>query len=407
MVRLVRLNPGFLRIAKLAVSFLVFSHWCACAWFYVALAEDLAPHTWVGRYEWEGETVATHYIISLYWTWSTLTTLGYGDITAGTNAERICTMFCMLLGVSFYSFITASMSSFLERMDAASQRRRDQQEELEQYLNARKLSKALKARIRDYFYSRWEQQRASWSEDVLLDRMSADLQCEVVHEIHRHVIPKFPLLRDQDPHFAAQIVRRFAPVRHATGRVMAREGARCDHLAFIHRGHVEAFGAGSGARFLSVRCCAGNRCRYWRTLTLPLFSPAAPQLPQGSFFGEIALLLTDKFVASYRAMGDCQLFLVSRCVRPRWGRRPQGWRLSPQGRAAGTLRRTCCASSPPRRRSCGRRRWPGCGRSRWCRTAWSGGTWGRRGGWFGGGRPPLWPARAMRRGTAAAWRAAA
>lgn len=315
LMRLVRLNPGFLRIAKLAVSFLVFSHWCACAWFYVALAEHLAPHTWVGRYEWADETVATHYVISLYWTWSTLTTLGYGDITAGTNAERVCTMLCMLLGVSFYSFITASMSSFLERMDATSQRRRDQQDELEQYLNARKLSKALKARIRDYFYTLWEQQRSSWSEDALVGRMSPALQCEVMRELYRDVIPKFPLLRGQDPFFAAQLARRFNPVQHAAGRVLAREGARCSDLAFIHRGHVEACAAGSGARFLSVRG-PWRRLRYLPSLTPARGGPRLMrQLPQGSFFGEIALLLTDKFIASYRALAECRLYLVPRCAR--------------------------------------------------------------------------------------------
>lgn len=249
----VNLNPGFLRIAKFILSFMVFSHWCACAWFFVALVEDLAPYTWVGRYDLVDEDTWTHYLSSLYWTWSTLTTLGYGDITAGTNSERICTMVCMLFGVSFYSYITASMSSFLDRLDASSQRRREQYEELEQYLKARKLSRPLQARIRDYFFTLWQQQHTAFNEQAILSRMSAVLQSEVVQEVYKDIIPKFPLLRHKDPYFVTKIVRRFFPVQYRAGKVVAREGTTAQDMSFIFRGRVEMYGASTGTRFLQVR----------------------------------------------------------------------------------------------------------------------------------------------------------
>ena len=43
----------------------------------------------------------------------TLTTVGYGDITPQTYNEKVMTMFLVLIGIIFFSTITASISSFL------------------------------------------------------------------------------------------------------------------------------------------------------------------------------------------------------------------------------------------------------------------------------------------------------
>lgn len=43
----------------------------------------------------------------------TLTTVGYGDITPQTYNERVMTIFLVLIGIIFFSTVTASVSSFL------------------------------------------------------------------------------------------------------------------------------------------------------------------------------------------------------------------------------------------------------------------------------------------------------
>ena len=38
-----------------------------------------------------------------YWTLSTLTTVGYGDLNAGTTVERLFAVVAMAVGVSYYT----------------------------------------------------------------------------------------------------------------------------------------------------------------------------------------------------------------------------------------------------------------------------------------------------------------
>ena len=43
-------------------------------------------------------TPPQQYVVSLYWSFTTMTTLGYGDITPQNSSERIFAMACMLFG---------------------------------------------------------------------------------------------------------------------------------------------------------------------------------------------------------------------------------------------------------------------------------------------------------------------
>jgi hypothetical protein len=57
------------------------------------------------------------YTAALYWAFSTLTTVGYGDISARTVGEQLFSMLMMLLGVSWYAYVVGSMSTIMSSFD--------------------------------------------------------------------------------------------------------------------------------------------------------------------------------------------------------------------------------------------------------------------------------------------------
>ena len=64
------------------------------------------------------EELGDLYLIWLYFAITSLTTVGYGDISAYTSAEMIIAMIWMIFGVAVYSFIVGTLSSLLTSMDA-------------------------------------------------------------------------------------------------------------------------------------------------------------------------------------------------------------------------------------------------------------------------------------------------
>lgn len=60
------------------------------------------------------------YTAAFYYTITTMTTVGYGDISAVNTDERILAVVSMLVGVVTFSFATGSLSSILSILDSTS-----------------------------------------------------------------------------------------------------------------------------------------------------------------------------------------------------------------------------------------------------------------------------------------------
>ena len=57
------------------------------------------------------------YAIALYWTVTTITTVGYGDISGTNNVERIFCSVIMIVGVIAFSFANGSLASIIQNYD--------------------------------------------------------------------------------------------------------------------------------------------------------------------------------------------------------------------------------------------------------------------------------------------------
>ena len=79
---------GVTRIGSAIFMVLLLSHFTACMWYFTAKIEDFHYDTWVWRYGMENEPNNRLYLMGLYFAITTLTTVGYGDVAAGTNGER-------------------------------------------------------------------------------------------------------------------------------------------------------------------------------------------------------------------------------------------------------------------------------------------------------------------------------
>ena len=57
-------------------------------------------------------------MLSLYWAFTTMSTVGYGDITGGTLFEMTISIVLMIFGVCFFSFTIGSLASIFNRIDS-------------------------------------------------------------------------------------------------------------------------------------------------------------------------------------------------------------------------------------------------------------------------------------------------
>ena len=96
---------------------LLLSHLVSCFWYLLAKLDDLGPETWVYRLEMLDYSNSALYLTSLYWTFQTLLTVGYGDIQSESNMELFFSSLWMFVGSFFYTFAIGNLSTVLSSMD--------------------------------------------------------------------------------------------------------------------------------------------------------------------------------------------------------------------------------------------------------------------------------------------------
>ena len=107
-----RLNLSFL------FSFLLVSHVIACFWIIAGNLSDWQS-SWIAQHyeidNFEEVNRSDLYLTSFYFTITTITTVGYGDFSAGTFTEKIINILIMLIGVIGFSYASGSFTSYITR----------------------------------------------------------------------------------------------------------------------------------------------------------------------------------------------------------------------------------------------------------------------------------------------------
>ncbi len=105
-----------IRISLIVVWSLIAIHWIACGWMMV--------------HPIEGPDLFTIYNKATYWAVTTLTTIGYGDITPNSNLSRAYTMIIMLLGVGVYGIVIGNVTRMIYMNDKHRERAREKLNDL-------------------------------------------------------------------------------------------------------------------------------------------------------------------------------------------------------------------------------------------------------------------------------------
>ena len=59
------------------------------------------------------------YVCAFYFTITTITTVGFGDISSYTTVEKLLCIVIMIIGVMSFSFATGSLSSLIQNLDSS------------------------------------------------------------------------------------------------------------------------------------------------------------------------------------------------------------------------------------------------------------------------------------------------
>ena len=166
----------FGKVISISMSSFLIAHLLAC---FMAMSGDGWMRTYDPRaydddpasaWSWQRQ-----YLAAIYWAFTTMTTVGYGDITPAGDMDRVYAIFAMLIGVSFYSYIIASVSSMVSSVDTKNAVYFEKMEELSSWMDHYGLEPALKRRVRRFF-KQFYADHSAIDDQYILERLSPVLK---------------------------------------------------------------------------------------------------------------------------------------------------------------------------------------------------------------------------------------
>ena len=136
------------------------THLLACIWYFAGLTDQVLPdgrvvEGWVTDLERargpKDHNFASHYLTSVYWSVATIATVGYGDILAATDFERLVATIGMLMGCFFFGILIGKLSSVITTITLSSQEYNQQVQRVREFLRVKNVPTALRRKIVAYY----------------------------------------------------------------------------------------------------------------------------------------------------------------------------------------------------------------------------------------------------------------
>ena len=112
-----RIGNGYERLTFFSLVFIILIHCVACIMVVTGQMMDEDIETWIEPYKNLDDNGL--YVTAVYFATSTITTVGYGDISGQNVMERLVNILVMLFGVMAFSFMTGALSSILQNVDSS------------------------------------------------------------------------------------------------------------------------------------------------------------------------------------------------------------------------------------------------------------------------------------------------
>lgn len=184
-----------LSVLRVLTVLFVVTHWCACTWYSVGTFWEDEQSTWISKYVPANAGLLTRYMYSFYFTLTTMTTVGYGDITPSTVPEIGLVLVLLLVASVVFAALLSSLADLMGRAFADQRLLGERRRLLAEYLDWRRIPRDLRENIRRHLLVVWEAhtERRSFEKEVMA-QLPPTLQQDLSYQIYGPLLSNVPFL---------------------------------------------------------------------------------------------------------------------------------------------------------------------------------------------------------------------
>ncbi|KAG9277224.1 cyclic nucleotide-gated channel cone photoreceptor subunit alpha isoform X3 [Astyanax mexicanus] len=284
--------PNIFRISNLVLYILIIIHWNACIFFAISKTIGFGTDTWVypNISHPEYGRLARKYIYCLYWSTLTLTTIGETPPPV-KDVEYLFVVADFLIGVLIFATIVGNVGAMISNMNASRAEFQAKIDSIKQYMQFRKVSKDLEARVIKWFDYLWTEKKTCDEKEVLKN-LPDKLKAEIAINVHLDTLKKVRIFQDCEAGLLIELVLKLQPQVFSPGDYICKKGDIGREMYIIKEGKLAVVADDGVTQFVV--------------------------LSDGAYFGEISILgikgskAGNRRTANIRSVGYSDLFALSK-----------------------------------------------------------------------------------------------
>uniref|UniRef100_A0A670JPR1 Voltage-gated delayed rectifier potassium channel KCNH4 n=1 Tax=Podarcis muralis TaxID=64176 RepID=A0A670JPR1_PODMU len=239
-------------LTLLMSMFALLAHWMACIWYVIGRQESNDPVTWDIGWLHElgkrieapyinssvgGPSIRSAYIASLYFTLSSLTSVGFGNVCANTDAEKIFSICTMLIGALMHAVVFGNVTAIIQRMYSRRSLYHTRMKDLKDFIRVHRLPQQLKQRMLEYFQTTWSVNNGIDANELLRD-FPDELRADIAMHLNKDIL-QLPLFESASRGCLRALSLHIKTSFCAPGEYLLRQGDALQANYFVCSGSLE------------------------------------------------------------------------------------------------------------------------------------------------------------------------
>ncbi|CAB1454094.1 unnamed protein product [Pleuronectes platessa] len=243
--------------------FALLAHWMACIWYMIGRREIETSESWdIGESSkcklrgkgWlhelgkrletpyvnstvGGPTVRSSYIAALYFTLSSLTSVGFGNVCANTDAEKIFSICTMLIGALMHALVFGNVTAIIQRMYSRRSLYHTRMKDLKDFIRVHRLPQQIKQRMLEYFQTTWSVNNGIDANELLHD-FPDELRADIAMHLNKDIL-QLPVFKGASRGCLRSLSLHIKTCFCVPGEYLIRQGDALHASYFVCSGSLE------------------------------------------------------------------------------------------------------------------------------------------------------------------------
>ncbi|KAM4698553.1 voltage-gated delayed rectifier potassium channel KCNH8-like [Rhinophrynus dorsalis] len=184
-----------------------------------------------------GPTLRSSYITSLYFALSSLTSVGFGNVSANTDAEKIFSICTMLIGALMHAVVFGNVTAIIQRMYSRRSLYHTRTKDLKDFIRVHRMPKQLKQRVLECFQTTWSVNNGIDANELLRD-FPDELRADIAMHLNKEIL-QLPIFESASRGCLRSLSLSIKTSFCAPGEYLIRQGDALQAIYFVCSGSME------------------------------------------------------------------------------------------------------------------------------------------------------------------------